>query len=405
MALNTHELKNWGKAVKEQAATQNIDPGTLAEQRTEKMIKDGQIDPMNFSFGAAFEALVDPEGTLNRQDPVAVGRAIEASLLPRITQPLVSTVVKGAYDYEVGNLMAAFTEEDAKHSQFEDLVGLNSYSDLRYRKPGEAYDRGHMEDETYRAWYKDYGLILDIPMEVLMDDRNNLVVKRAMAGGEGQGKKLAQVLCQTIEMDTSRSAFEEGANKNTAYTRNGVSHFGRAAGSAVVSSPAYAFYASATHTYIDGQTNINLINDDFGSDGVKTANQYLQRMTDPRGRKISIRPEALIGHSVKWEEMTQFVTAAGRYDTLEPTPNVWRGQQLQIISSPYFTSEDYWFFGAPRKSFRIRWVERPNTVVMSGLTKDNFERRIVMSIRHNLYFGVITDDYRYLIMAAYATGA
>jgi hypothetical protein len=268
---------------------------------------------------------------------------------------------------------------------------------LQRRRPGEAYERSRPEDESFKAWFKDYGLIIDLTIEDIMDDKNNLLVRKVSDGGVAQGKLLAQVLSQTIEMGTTRTAFDEtAANSNTAYYRNGAAYYGYGAGS---SSAAY-FYDTTTHVAIDGQVNINAISDVFGSDGVKAANQALQRMIDPKGRKIAIRPTSIICHSTLWQEVQEFLRGSMRYDTIEPTTNIWQG--LRAVSTPYLSSETRWFFGAPEKASFIKWVERPTTIARTGLTDANFERRVVQSFRHNMWFGAFHANYRYLISCGYS---
>lgn len=393
----TQTLKNWGKMVREEATAKGVDTGVYAQARMEKLIEEKKIVPAEFSFRAAFDAFVNPNGELHLDDSKEVAKAIEASLYPRITQPMVTALVKSGYDYEIGDLLSLFTQQDATHSMYEDIVGLNGISDLQYRKTGEGYERGSMLDEIYRFWYKDFGIIMDLLMEDVMDDKNNLIVRKASIGGEAQGKLLAQILCQSIEMGNTRTAFNESAAySNTAFTRNGVSHFGHGTGSTAITGGSYPFYATVTHSGIDGQTNVNSIPDTFGSDGVKVANQYLATMTDPKGRAVKLLSKVLIGHSFLNQEMMEFVSASNRYDTLEPTPNVYRGK-LGVVTSPYFTSTTRWFTGDPAREALVRWVERPNTVSHTGLTDANFERRVVMSFRHNMYLGTAHTDYRYLI--------
>lgn len=390
------ELVRFEKALREQAAVEGKDVGDIAEAFVTKQIEDKKLNPETYNWRALFEAFVNPDGMLDISRPDKVAKAVEASLYPRITQPMAVAVVNKTYNYEIGDLLSLFVQEDANHSASEELVGLNNYGDLQLRKPTEAYERSKPFDESYKAFYKDYGIILDITMEEMMDDKNNLLTKKLSSGGTKQGKKLAQVLCQTIEMASTRSAFNE--TTNTAYTRNGTSISTAGAGS----STSAVYYAFTTHAAIDGQVNINAISDTFSSDSVKVANQYLQRMTDPVGDKIQIRPTKIITHEILSQEVNEFLRASTRYDQMEPTPNFWSGK-LQNVSSPYFTSESIWFFGSPEQEARIRWVERPQTVTMTGLTKDEFERRIVQSWRHNLYFGAFHSDYRFLIRAGSAS--
>ena len=386
------QLRDWAKGITEAAKQSGADVGSFAMEAMSQAIEDKVFNVNDFNFRSAFEAMVDTSN-IDHTNKLEMVRAIEASMLPKITQPMVSRAVKEMYDYEAGDLVTLFEEQEANHSQKEDIVGILPAGPMRRRIQGQPFERVTPTDESYTMWYHDFGLILDIDFETLMDDKNNLVTKLARDGGTEQGRLLSSVLCQTFEMGTSRSEFDETASSsNTAYTRNGVSYSGN-------SSATTSYFSTVGHTGIDGQTNINSISNTFGSEGVKTAGQYLARMKDTRSRGIKVLPQVLVGHQVMRQEFAEFTGAQNLYDSLEPTPNVHKG--LRYVTSPYFADEARWFLGDPRKQGRIRWVERPKVTSWS-VDKDAMERRVMMSFLHSMYFGAGWVDYKYLVSAGVA---
>jgi hypothetical protein len=378
-------LSKWATMMENDAKAKNLNLKTYVAERVNKLLAEGSIDPNSFSFRALFEAVIDP--TVDLQDMQAVGMAIEASILPKITAPIAVSVVQKAYDYEIGDLLSLFRQQDAGHTQFEELVGANPISNLQVRHRGQPYQRGVITDESFKVFYKDYGIILDILFEEMMDDKNNLIVDKMSSGGEAQGKKLAGILCQTIEMDTTRAEFDETAN--SAYTYCGTAYSGSTAAGTDV------FYSGASHSTIDGQTNINRITNSFGSEGVSEAGKALNRMTDPRGYKVKVVPTKLIGHSVMAQEFAEFLNSKELFDSMDRVNNYWNGK-LSPVVSPYFADEARYFVGRPEKTATIRWVERPRTTSIS-VAKDAFERRIVLSYKHSLWPGVFHTDYRTLV--------
>lgn len=387
--VRKENLRNWGNSIMESAKAEGKNAGELAAESIETMLNDKTFTPDEFNFRSAFEALVNVENidVSNKRELVA---AVEASLLPKITQPMVSRAVKENYEYEASELVSLFQEEDANHSQKEDIVGILPAGPMRRRKQGAAFERVAPTDEQYTMWYRDFGLILDIDFETLMDDKNNLVTKLARDGGTEQGRFLSSLLCETFEMASTRNTFEESTSgTNSAYTRNGVSYSGH-------SSSTSAYFSTVGHTGIDGQTNINAITDTFSSAGVREGGKYLAKMKDTKSRAVKIVPNVLIGHDVLRQEMREFVGANNLYDSLEPTPNVWKG--IRTVTSPYFSSDSRWWMGDPKKQGRIRWVERPKVTSWS-IDKDAMERRVMMSFLHSMYLGAGWVDYRYLLTA------
>lgn len=385
-AKTFHNFEMW---LKEKAAAQEANPDVnqFATTYIEGEIANKKMDAESFDWKSAFEGLVNFDRGIDMSNPLDISARINESMYPAITQPLVRALAEKNYAAEIGQLLSIFNQSDAQHPSYEKWVGVTPFGDLQHRPYGKDYEKTKPGEETLETQIKDFGVITDLTIEDIAGDPNMLLVRKVSNGGEAQGRLLAKILCETIEMGSARATFDDATNGG--YIYKGTRYSGLGSGTT-------NFYDLASHSGIDGQTNINATPSAFSSSGVEECQQLMAVMTDPAGRKITVMPRVLIGHQYKWVEMSEFLGSDRKYDTAENTVNVWQGG-MRLVTSPYFSNTARYWVGDPLKQLMIRWFERPTTIVRSGLTEENFKARVVQSYRHNLWLGVFHLDYRFLV--------
>lgn len=320
--------------------------------------------------------------------PQDISEAVTASQFPFITSKLISSRLIPAYEENViADELPFLVEEVESANKAEDIAGMIRAKGVDGPLlEGQKFPEGKPIEKNVRIVNHKFAEMIDFTKELMLFDKTGgQIMRDAIDHGEAGGSFLRQWIFEVI-IDGPVTATGQAAGAVFSYKGTAGAVF------------------QNDHTALDARVNDNIITTALGTTGISDALQKFAAMVNFHGQSVRVRPEVLIVSSKKLITAEQQMNSPADPDgTHAAVTNVVRSRRLvqRVITDPVLDNDDanYWYFGVPRKQYRLQWVWRPLVVDM-GPDKT---RDVVQSVGFSFMCGIGPTDYVYVIQSQAAS--
>ena len=361
----------------------------LAAEKLDNLMKQGKLEPKDFSFKQMYEELVEAPEDIN--DVVSISEAVNSSAFPNVASKIIHKDIIDEYDLALGSVGNLVRRADATRSDEELVVGFEAGdTEPVLRRQGMAYEETDFGEKDWKIKMADFGRIISLTRETIFEDRTGEVLKRARDIGRSAGHQQQKTIVQTIE-GRPREAFEETTFAGAVYKGQVLSQ---------------AQLYSEDHSALDGQVNPNIIGSNALADwtNIDKVWQAFAQMVNEAGDKISIVPKAILVpmalKATAFQIMnSQVLGVTGNTDAKNiPLMNPLRDMgSLNVISSVFMNSNSDWFVGDFDKELLLLDVFKPETASQGTNSELAFSNQIISRFRFSYHYGIGHTDWRYII--------
>jgi hypothetical protein len=370
-----------------------VSNGNIANIRAAKqfgrLMDKGEISVDDISFKALMEAAVEAEGMEEvPSDVEELKEAVSKSSFPKMTKYVISKIAIPEFEYREEGLQPLYTEVETNSSSRELLEGLTAAEGLAYVAPQEPYEGMDFGEKTAKIHVDKFGRRIDLPMELVMEDKNGRIRDKASQIGEKFGEQFEKFIIQTVEIDTRDLIPYESTSRAAIFNDTTISKGN--------------FYSDdhSSVSGLDGQTNDNVAapSSAFSVDGLKAGLTLFNSMKDEEGDLITVIPKIILTNLSNEIELWKVLNTAAKPGSNENTKNYFGPQgkkSFDVVSSPFLSVSDGYYMGDFKKQLVVVWGKRP-TVTTNHNSEDSYSRDIVSSWKISTIFGAGHRDYRYI---------
>lgn len=348
-----------------------------------EFMQDPDFQPRSQSIKEIFEQTtlrehpnLDPETCGDSELAEAVGH----SWFPYITKELINKELIPAYEAALNGIDNLVSEVETKRTDFDYIAGVKSLTRLPRVRPGQNYPNAEFGEKTVRVEIAKFGEILNLEKELVLGDQTGKLLGRARDGGEVMGDHRHQFIVQTIT-DTARTALGEASS--TALYYDGA---------------ARTLYSN-DHSAFMGYTNDNLAaSSAIGTAGMDTAYSLMGAMRNEEGGYVTVIPNAVLTHPLKFRTSWQLCTDVTQPDTANRGSNFY-AQKLGLVpyQTPYISTNTDWFIGNFAKQVIWMWAWRPKVDSEGATSTASFERDVVARFKYHYSAGCGHRDAKFVI--------
>lgn len=370
-----------------------VSNGNIANLRAAKQfgkyVESDEISVDEISFKALMEACVEAEGM--EQVPTDLDElkeAVSKSSFPKMTKYVISKIAIPEFEYREEGLQPLYTEVETNSSTRELLEGLTATEGLAYVAAQEPYEGMNFGEKTAKINVDKFGRRIDLPMELVMEDKNGRIRDKASQVGEKFGEQFEKFLIQTIEVDSRDLVPYEETSRAAIFNDTTI---------------AKADFYSDDHSSVsglDGQVNDNVAapSSAFSTAGLTSGLKLFNSMKDEEGDLITVIPKVVLTSLANeiplWEVLNTVKKPGGNENTKNYFgPN--GKKSFDVVSSPFLSVSDGYYMGDFRKQVVVVWGKRPN-VTTNHNSEEAYSRDIVSSWKISTIFGAGHRDYRYI---------
>lgn len=378
-------IKNLITRMEEQHGADKRAAWLAAAQEIDNVCRSGQVDPASFSIRGVFEETVGNASDYRSASPEYISEALHSSAFPIITNTIINNVLMPPYQVEVGPAMQLVSERDAVKTGSENVAGLTAEDGPTRRREAMAYEEDSFGQKFVTIDKSDFGRMISISRETIIDDRTGEVIDRARSIGRKAGQHQAIQIIQTVEV-LPRTALGEATSRAFVYN-----------GTALTQSQ---FYATTHATVADKLVNANTVTNALDSAGLKAALTLFGDMVDEDGDKVTVTPKILLVPYALQVDAWELTKSMLRADSAENAKNFWGpegGLGLTPLASSHLSTSYYWYMGDFPAQLLWLWVWRPETATQGVGSDLAFSNQIVMRIRYAYNGGVGHLDYRHIV--------
>ncbi len=343
-------------------------------------VDDNSLNIDNIDLQEVFNAMCNPQNTLDKNSSVAIQEAVSSSAFPYITGKLINKKIIPAYTLATAPVRELVTEIPIKRKN-EDMAGF-----IDVELPDEVFEgMPYLEDSLGEKQVKiqanKTGRIISLTKEMVLFDQTNQMMTRANA-------------------ITEKMAYEEYATILQRCTDVAVTRGGYATQTALVyDGTARASYSSDHSSWDDGaNANDNLDTTTLGTEGMRAAMTLLRKLKDNAGEYISTQPTHMIVPANKEWLAKELLSSDLQFDSAQNARNLFKGS-LKLIVSPILddTSSYYWYIGDFKKDMVLGRVWPLKIETQTSTSESAFNSDIIYRVKASNYFGVNAIDYRHRV--------
>lgn len=354
-----------------------------------RLVENEELAVEEVSFKALLEGCLEAEGmNTDEYDEEDLQEAVSTSAFPKMSKYVISKIAIPEFEYREEGLQPLYTEVETNSSTSELLQGMTASEGLAYVAPKEPYEGMTFGEKTAKINVDKFGRRIDLPMELVMEDKNGRIREKASRVGEKFGEQFENFLVQTIEVDTRDMIPYESSSQAAIFD-----------GSTITQANFYANDHSSV-TGLDGQTNDNYANSSsaFSVSGLQSGLSLFNSMVDEEGDTITVIPKIILTSLSNELDLWEVINTIKKPGGNENTKNYFgpNGKKsFNIVSSPFLSLSDGFYMGDFRKQLVVVWGKRP-TVTTRSNSEEAYSRDIVASWKISTIFGAGHRDYRYI---------
>lgn len=362
-----------------------------AAKRFGELIEKDKIDEKEVSFKALMEGSLRAEGLDSiPSDEKELKEAVSSSAFPTLSNEVISTIAIPEFQKREEGLSDLYTEYETSDFQGEKLEGLTGTEGVKQVAPQEPYESSTFGEKTASIDVNKYGRTIELPMELVMADKNDRIRNKAAEIGEKFGQQFERHLIETLEIRTRSLIENESTSRAAVFNDNVISQSD--------------FYSDdhSSVTGLDGQTNDNLATsgDAISLTGLKSGYSLFGDMVDEEGDNIVVSPKIMVVNTADEVDVWELLNTVQEPGSNNNTRNYFGpngAKSLSVISTPYLSSSGIYYMGDPKKQLAVVYAIRPNVSTMGTDSEAAYRRDIVASYKFQVGFGVGQKDYRYIV--------
>lgn len=361
-----------------------------AAKRFGELIESGKIDSNDVSFKAIMEGSLKAEGLDSvPSDEEELKEAVSTSAFPTLSKEVISTVAIPQFEEREEGLSDLYTEYEVNDFEGEKLEGLTATEGVKQVVPQEPYESSTFGEKTASINVNKYGRTIELPMELVMADKNDRIRNKASEIGEKFGQQFERHLIETLEISNRSLIENESTSKASVFNDNVIAQGD--------------FYANdhSGITGLDGQVNDNLASsgDAISLTGLKSGYALFGDMVDEEGDSIVVSPKIMVVNTADEVDVWELLNTVQEPGSNNNTRNYFGpngAKSLSVLSTPYLSSSGIYYMGDPKKQLAVVYAIRPNVSTnMDG--EAAYRRDIVASYKFQVGFGVGHRDYRNIV--------
>lgn len=387
--LNKDGYKNIIESHKNKISNSRI-ANMRAARQFGRLLEGDEIDHRDVSFKALMTACLEAEGF----DEIPgteeeLKEAVSTSAFPAMSREVISDIMIPEFELRQEGLSQLYTEYETSDMEDEKLEGLTGTEGVKYVAPQEPYESSTFGEKTVSVSVNKFGRTIELPLELVMADKNNRIRNKAANIGEKFGQQFEQHLIETLEIKTRSLIPNESTSKAAVFDDT------------VISQDNFYNTDHSSVTGLDGQVNANTTSsgDAISLLGLKSAYKLFGSMVDEEGDNIVVAPKTMIIDASDEIDMWELLNTVQQPDSNNNNRNYFGPNGnvgLSVVSTPYLNSSGTFYMGDPQKQLVVVYAIRPNVSTMND-GEAAYRRDIVSSFKFQTAFGMGHIDYRYIV--------
>src|SRR6056297_622552 len=196
--LNKDGFKNIIESHRDKVSNQRI-ANMRASRQFGRLLESDEIDHRDISFRALMEACLEADGFETvPSNAEELKEAVSTSAFPAMSREVISDIMIPEFELGQEGLSQLYTEYETDDMEDEKLEGLTGTEGVKYVAPQEPYESSTFGEKTASISVNKFSRTIELPLELVMADKNNRIRNKAANIGEKFGQQFEQHLIETL---------------------------------------------------------------------------------------------------------------------------------------------------------------------------------------------------------------